>query len=124
MTERAERAEREDNGGGGRFPSGFADTHGLPIWVRVIAVLGFPTFVACVLLAVILGWVRSPLTEVMSLQQQQIVLMTQSIQNTNEFRSEEKRMIENQNILLRTLCYSFAKDTMQCEPDRWRQERK
>jgi len=103
-------------------PLGEATT--LPIWARVIAVLGFPTVVACLLLAVFLGWIRSPITEVLSLQQQQILLMTQNLDASRQALNEERRMIEYQNVLLRTLCYSFAKNTLQCEPTIWDRDAK
>jgi len=92
------------------------DMAGLPVWARVIAVLGFPTVVAVLLLAVFLGWIKSPLTEVLSLQQQQIAIMAQNLQSAQQFRNEERITLEYQNVLLRTLCRNFAKDQTQCEP--------
>lgn len=35
----------------------------LPIWVRAILQLGFPTAVAAVLLAAVLGWIGSPMMD-------------------------------------------------------------
>jgi hypothetical protein len=91
---------------------------GLPLWVRIIAVVGFPTTIACVLLAVFLGWFESPLTKVVQQQSQQIQLLTQVLQTAQLNRQEERATFEYQNLLLRTLCRTYAKPELQlqCEP--------
>jgi hypothetical protein len=91
---------------------------GLPVWVRVVAILGFPTAIACVLLGVLLGWLESPLTKVVSQQAQEIGLLTQVLRQAEVNRTHADSMIEYQNILLRTLCRTYAKEGLQaqCEP--------
>jgi len=91
---------------------------GLPVWVRVVSILGFPTSIACVLLAVLLGWLKSPLTEIVNQQAQEIALMTQVLRQAEINRAHADSMIEYQNVLLRTLCRTYAKEGLQtqCEP--------
>ena len=91
----------------------------LPLWTRIVAILGFPTVVACVLLGVLLGWVKSPLTEIVVLQQKEVDVLQSIIQTSLATRRESMASIEYQNMLLRTLCRSISKNEQQslaCEP--------
>lgn len=93
---------------------------GLPLWARIVAVLGFPTTIACILLAVFLGWLKSPLSEVVFQQQQQIAIMNQLLKQREIARYEDREGREYQNMLLRILCRAIIKEAQTnssaCEP--------
>ena len=93
-------AEAPGNGGGG-----------LPSWVRIITVLGFPVFIAVVLLAAGLGMVDSPLTKIPHLEEKLTALRLELRVHSIETRETTR--------LLRQICRNIAKsETMatQCEP--------
>lgn len=68
-----------------------------PIWVKMILQLGFPTSVACLLLAALLGWLPSPMMTTL---------------NRLEYQAWQQTM------LMRVICYSMVagKANRECEP--------
>jgi hypothetical protein len=70
----------------------------IPLWMRVFLQVGFPTGVAILLLAALLGWMPSPMMSTLARM---------------EYSSWQ------QSALLRVICYRLSetsKDRMQCEP--------
>lgn len=94
---------------------------GLPVWVRAIAILGFPSFVACLLLGAILGWIKSPLSETLALQEKLIMNLQQHELETLAARQDLIDGTNYQNALLRVLCRNLVakQDLSACEPS-WR----
>jgi len=70
-----------------------------PMWLRVIFVLGFPSAVASFLLAVITGFIQSPLTKSLEAQSNDHQALIQVI-------SESKR---DQVALLQLICLRLSK---------------
>jgi len=87
-------------------------------WPKLITYLGFPTFIALILIAVVLGWIKSPLTELLSAQQQEINLLNEHQKATATLRKDLSASLIYQNMLLRTLCRSLVakQDLLACEP--------
>jgi len=94
---------------------------GLPMWIRAIAILGFPSFVACLLLGAILGWIKSPLTETLEMQNKLIISLQQHELETLASRQDLIDGTNYQNALLRILCRNLVtkQDLSSCEPS-WR----
>jgi len=70
----------------------------LPLWLRVFLQVGFPTGVAIVLLAALLGWMPSPWMVTL---------------HRLEYQAWQ------QSAILRAICYRFSEttsDRLQCEP--------
>lgn len=90
----------------------------LPTWARVIAFLGFPTAVATILLAALLGWIRTPMSDIVIFQQEQINLLRAHIEYSASAKREDAALTDYQNMLLRTLCRNLVakQDLLQCEP--------
>jgi hypothetical protein len=74
----------------------------IPMWMRVFLQVGFPTGVAILLLAALLGWMPSPIMKKL---------------DSMEYSAWQ------QSAILRAICYRFSetqKDRLQCEP--WKGE--
>lgn len=91
---------------------------GLPLWVKVSVVLGFPTVIALILLAALLGWVPSPMITMLDVLKTQAAIQIHHDMDTQALRRELLTSTEYQAMLMRTICRSIvpAQSHYQCEP--------
>src|SRR5436190_17983629 len=75
--------------------------NGLPRWVRIIGIVGFPAFIAVYFLARDAGYVPSVFTSTTS----QMTLMSRSLE---EHRAKQEQVIKEITIGLKVLCLNDA----------------
>ena len=78
----------------------------LPLWARMIAIIGFPVVVASVLLGMVIGVVPSTLGELKTIEIHHAKAVEVHIETTNTY-------LKTQTRLLRILCRNTAKTEVQ-----------
>lgn len=90
----------------------------MPIWVRIAVFFGFPSAVAAILLAALLGAIPSPMTQMLILLAAQNQTLTNHSMETAAQRDEIRQQLQYQNIILRSICRGIvpSQNQSQCEP--------
>jgi hypothetical protein len=90
----------------------------LPLWLKVSIVLGFPTFVASVLLFALLGWIPSPMTMALASLQAQAETLARHERDSQAQRAEFIQTLQYQSVIMRSICRGIvpAANQHQCEP--------
>lgn len=87
-----------------------------PVALVIVALL----VIIALLFAALFGWISTPVTQMLEILRSQTSILQHHLEDTNEYRSENQRALNYQNMLMRALCYRLSdtkEQAMQCEPE-------